>query len=654
VIAAILVAGVALAGVVAHVVRTPRVMPTTVITGPAPPAPLDARAAPPAAAHATPTISYVGSGRCAECHEKQARAWRTSWHARALAPATPAAVAGNFGNAHFTGSSSEAWMTRKGETSVMRAPGADGALADFRVDWVIGGKRMQDNITVRPDGRWQVLPVYFHVTQHAWVDYTETKQGALTPEHPFYWTNVRRMANHECLDCHTTDLHVAYDEAARQWTTSFRDGSVACESCHGPGSRHAETQEAADILQPAHAGAAGLTACARCHGPHDPVFPLFDAEHAFRAGDPYDERYDPIEIGASGDFFADGRPSTSSFEYQAVVQSACYRTGGATCLTCHTAPHDAHRPAELRADPDASCRTCHAPIAKAGRGHSHHAAVRCVACHMPPVVTGVLDHFADHAIDVPSPANTVRHGVPSACGVCHADRTPDALAAWLVTQWPAAATRQARRIRLADAFDDATRQDSARPLQAVIGDAGEAPTLRGAAALAIARRFGAAAAPTLRPLLDSPEVLLRAKGLEALGLAHATSAAEAIAARLDDRSIRVQLAAALALYDLHDPRGEPALARLASAPATAGLMVPHLELGTAAARRGDLAGARSELTEVVRLAPYYVEALARLAAIAAQQGALVEARARNAQALALDPHHKGALGLAAKLASDPR
>src|SRR5947208_45462 len=84
-----------------------------------------------------------------------------------------------------------------------------GALADFPVDWVIGGKRMQDDVTVFPDGRWQVLPVYFHTTKHEWVDYTESKQGALTPDHPFYWTNARRMANHECLDCHTTNLAVS-------------------------------------------------------------------------------------------------------------------------------------------------------------------------------------------------------------------------------------------------------------------------------------------------------------------------------------------------------------------------------------------------------------------------------------------------------------
>jgi predicted CXXCH cytochrome family protein len=610
-------------------------------------------AAPPAPPR--PARAYVGSARCAECHDKEAAAWRKSWHARALARGTPAAVVGDFRNAHFAGSSSEAWMLRKGQASVMRAHGADGALGDFAVDWVIGGKRMQDNITVFPDGRWQVLPVYFHVTKHEWVDFTETKQGALTPEHPFYWTNVRRMANHECLDCHTTGLQVVYDEAARRWTTTFADDSVACESCHGPGDQHAETQEAADIVHPTHAGAIGLAACARCHGPRNPVFPMFDADHQFRAGDAYDEWYDPIEIGATSDFFVDGRPSTSSFEYQAMVQSACFRKGGATCLTCHTAPHEAHRPAELRADPDAACRTCHAEIDRAGKAHTHHApAVHCVACHMPPVVNGVLDHFADHAIDVPSPANTVRHQIPSACGVCHADRPPADLAAWVAAQWPDAAVREARRARLADAFDEATARASARPLQAVVADPAEAPTLRGAAALTLARRFGAAAAPALRPLLDSPDLLLRAKACEALGAARAVVAAEAVAARLADPSLRVQLAAALALHDMHDPRGEPALARLANAPATAHLMVPHLELGHARAQRGDLTGARRELTRVVQLAPYYVDGLAALAALAAQQGDLVEARARVAQALALEPHHKAALGLAARLRDDPR
>ncbi|MEO8704487.1 MAG: tetratricopeptide repeat protein [Kofleriaceae bacterium] len=599
------------------------------------------------------TSTYIGSERCADCHADEHARWQTSWHARALAPGTGKAVVGTFANAHFTGTSSEAWMRRRGDTATMRTRGADGALADYRVDWVIGGKRMQDNVTVLPDGRWQVLPVYFHVTGKAWVDYTEAKQGALTPDHPFFWTNSRRMANHECLDCHTTALHVEYDERAKRWKTEFVDGNVACEDCHGPGSQHAETSAKGDIVHPVNARAIGMAACARCHGPRKPLYPLLDPEHQFKPGDSYDELYDPIVVtignGMSPDFYVDGKPRTSSFEYQAMLQSTCYRKGGADCLTCHTAPHDkAHRKNELRAAPDEVCRQCHATVFAAGARHTHHKAASCLACHMPPVVSGVLDQFVDHAIDVPAPQNR-RHGLPDACSTCHRDKTPDALVAAVVEWWPDAATRQARRVRLADAFDPETARTSARPLLVTVIDSTEAPTVRGAAAKVMARRFGPDSARVFLPLLASTDVVLRAKAVEALAMAKATVASTAIAGLLSDRSVRIRLAAALALHDLGDSRGDVALQQLADAPETSHLMLPHLELGQTAGARRDWPAAKRELEWVAKLAPYYADALGQLAAVLVELGELDEARARIDQLLQLEPTHRGGLALRARV-----
>ena len=632
----------------AHVMAAPPPSP------PLPPLPADA---------AVTANSYIGSAACGECHPKELAGWRRSWHARALAPATGAAVVGDFADAKFTGTSSEATMTRAAGAPMMKTLGPDGVRADYAIAWVIGGKRMQDTVTVFPDGRWQVLPVYFHVADKKWVDYTEAKQGKVTPEHPFWWSNARRMANHECLDCHTTNLRVSHDDASGAWTTTASDFNVACESCHGPGGHHGDTSKPADIIHPTHAGALGVTACARCHGPRQPLWPLLDPEHAFRLGDDYDEAYDPIVVtlpggGTSSDFFADGRPATSSFEYQAMLQSQCYRKGGATCLTCHTAPHAAGpdgkaRHADLRDTPDKLCRGCHESIAPT---HSHHtalAAQQCVACHMPPVVSGVLDHFADHAIDVPDLATTAKHGVPNACAVCHADKQPEALAAAVAAWWPAAATRQARRERLADALDETTAAASGPALRAVIADAAEAPTLRGAAGILLARRGHAAAARDLLPLLASELTVLRAKGCEALGAARAPATGDAVAALLADRSLRVRLACALALYDMHDARGEPALAALADAPATAHLLVPHLELGRAAAAREDWGAARRELTTVVQLAPYFTDAIVELAGVDAELGDLTDARRRVASVLAVEPRNRGGLALAAKLDRRP-
>jgi hypothetical protein len=597
-----------------------------------------------------PVKKFTGSVACGDCHDDELAGWKKSWHVRALSPATDKFAVG--ADAHFKGTSSEATMLHRGAQRVMNTQGPDGKPADFNVAWVIGGKRMQDSVTVFPDGRWQVLPIYFHVADKSWVDYTETKQGALTPDHPFWWTNARRMANHECLDCHTTNLSVTHDDATGKWTTTATDFTVACESCHGPSGVHADTTKKADIIQPAKAGAVGVSACARCHGPRQPLWPLLDADHAFRLGSDYDEFYDPIVItlpggSTSSDFFADGRPSTSSFEYQAMLQSACYRKGNATCLTCHTAPHAvSHRKAELRDEPDKLCKSCHQALAP---DHSHHKTATCIACHMAPVVSGVLDHFADHTIDIPAPATTASHNVPNACGVCHTDKSPAVLGADIVKWWPDAGKRQARRERLADAFDEATAASSTPALRAVIADTDEAPTLRGAAAITLARRIHAAAAPDLTPLLANPLTVIRAKACEALGDAHARDAADAVAGKLADPSLRVRLACSLALLDMRDPRGELALTRLANDPSTSHLMIPHLELGHAMIRRHDYAAAKTELLQVAQLAPYFADGLVDLAATYASLGDLVEARRRVAAVLQIEPRHRGALALARKL-----
>lgn len=591
---------------------------------------------------------YAGSAACKECHEKNYERWSHDWHARALAPASEAAIVGDFRNRHFRGDSSEAWMSRKGGAFVMRTHGRDGQLADYRVEWAIGGKRMQDAVAVMPGGRWQVLPVYFHVTGGgAWVDYNEAKQGRVTPDHPWFWTNFRRTANKECIECHTTGVDVRYDRAAHSWSTDLVDAGVACEACHGPGARHAETKEKHDIVRPDHIDKElALSLCGRCHGPHDPLFPLLDAKDQFRPGERYDARYQALVITdgteRSGEYFADGRPSSSTFEYQALLQSRCYRAGGATCLTCHTAPHaEAHGPNELKTGD--SCRGCHAMPAD----HSHHKNVSCVDCHMPKLLSGVLDKFADHSIDVPNVANTTRHGVPNACGVCHDAKTANKIEAL----WPNAARRNERRVRLADAFDEKTAAASSQALAAVAGDVSEAPSLRGAAAVVLAQRFGAASASTLVPLLHDNSEVVRARALEALGYANARAAADAVAALGDDPSVRVRQNAALVLASFDDPRARPLLETLATDPATAHLMRPHVLRAIGAANRGELDAAARELDLVLADTPYAVDALVLLADVNARRGNLTSARSLLEEALRFDPRHRGARGRLAAMSA---
>jgi len=592
--------------------------------------------------------AFAGSETCRDCHQKNYERWTHDWHARALSKAEKTFVAGRFDDAHFKGESSEAWMLRRANGYVMRTRNREGQLLDYKVDWLIGGKRMQDTVTVFPDGRWQVLPVYYHVTgKGEWVDYNEAKQGRVGPDHPHFWTNFKRTVNKECLECHATGVDVRYDANARTWTTSFADAGVACEACHGPGARHAETKAKSDIFRPSKND---ISVCGRCHGPHEPLFPLLVSNQQFRPGEHYDDRYQALVITdgteRSGEFFADGRPSSSSFEYQAVIQSRCYRIGGATCLSCHTAPHQDHGPNDVKLD--AGCRDCHKAL---DASHSHHHSVSCEDCHMPRILSGVLDRFPDHAIDIPNPANTIRHGVPNACTNCHRDKQPAEMQKAIELWWPGAANRQARRLLLADAIDEKTAAASLEPLTRVVRGEHEAPSLRGAAAVLLAQRFPGDAAAVIVPLLHDRDPLARAKFLEALGYAHTSGIADPVATLVNDPSVQVRQMAALVLASLGDPRGVPALDALASNPATHALVRPHIMLAINAANHGDLARAKRELELVVSEVPYAVDAQVMLGDIAARKGDFAAARKDFEEALRFNPSHRGAL---TRIAALPR
>ncbi|MCU1245937.1 MAG: hypothetical protein JWN02_1847 [Acidobacteria bacterium] len=597
--------------------------------------------------------AYAGSERCKECHEKNYLRWTHDWHARALGKAGEKEVAGDFRDRHFRGEASEAWFSRRGGEYLVRTRGRDGTLGDYPVQWLIGAKRMQDPVTVFDDGRWQVLPVYFHITSggkqpHQWVDYNSAKQGRVEADHPYFWTNFQRTANKECIECHATGLDVRYERSTHRWSTSFVDAGVACEACHGPGGRHAETKAKGDIIHPGHlAKELQLAICARCHGPREPLFPLLDWRDQFRPGQRYDDRYQALVITdsteRSGEFFADGRPNSSSFEYQALLQSRCFLRGGATCLSCHTAPHQEHAANEIKKDANASCSGCHAALTSHAAAHSHHRAATCVDCHMPKLLSGVLDHFPDHTLDIPNPENTVRHDVPNACNLCHADRKPADMQRSVESWWPEARSKQGRRFRLAEAIDEKTAAGSFGALTEVVRDGSETPTLRGAAALLLGQRFPREAASVLLPLLGERDQLVRSRFVEGLGYAQAREAGDAVAGLGNDPSIHVRQMAALVLASFRDPRGIAALQRLADDPETRALSRPHIMLAIDAANHGDLGRAQRELEFVVAEVPYATDALVMLGDIHARQGDMAAAKALFEEALRFNPRQKNAL-----------
>ena len=540
-------------------------------------------------------------------------------------------------------------LMRQG-TYVMRTADREGHVDDHRVNWLVGGKRMQDMLTELDDGRWQVLPVYFHVTGRGeWVDYNEAKQGIVGPTHPFFWQNVRRTANRECLSCHATGVSVSYQRQTHHWVTSMVEPGVGCEACHGPGARHVESKAKGDIVSMETLSAERANAvCANCHGPREPHFPLLDATHRFVPGSLYEQSFQPSGLvdgdSRSGEYFVDGRPSSSSFEWQALQQSKCFLQGQVTCLTCHVAPHAVvHGANELKpATADATCAGCHEVEAGDPRAHSHHAQTACVSCHMPKVVSGVLDHFADHSIDVPAPETTLTHGVPNACATCHLKSSAQQLVTQTAKWWPASSKRRARRIQLADAFDEKTKAASEAALIAVVTDAHEAPLLRGFAAELLGQRFSVSAAKVLPDLLEAGDGYLRSRVVSGLSAARAKSASDAVAKRLGDSSLVVREFSAMLLTSWGDARGPAALEVLANDPDTQSLVRPHLVLAQRAMAAKRFDEARREVARVLELMPYGAQALLLEADLAMQRRDVPGARDALEECLRFDPANRGA------------
>ena len=194
-------------------------------------------------AHAEAPADYIGAQACAGCHAAETKDWLTTHHAKAMQPATPAKVLGDFADARFEQDGVASIFSRAGDRFTVRTQGKDGAVADFDIAYTFGVYPLQQYLIALPGGRLQAFGI-------AWDSRAKEQGGqrwyslysgqALPPGDRLHWTGRDQTWNYMCADCHSTGLHKNFDLAADRYATSWTDPSVACEACHGPGSRHVE------------------------------------------------------------------------------------------------------------------------------------------------------------------------------------------------------------------------------------------------------------------------------------------------------------------------------------------------------------------------------------------------------------------------------
>ncbi len=481
-----------------------------------------------ARAQAAPTPAFVGAKTCAECHARVSHRWRNGRHSKMAQPATAASVKGDFAKGEIT-LRGERYRLRVQDGRYFIHERASGPQqVEHKVDFTLGNRRIQHYLTRRADGWIVVLPPTWDVVRRQWFHNMEI----VRPDEKH--VNGVQVWNKNCDGCHVSQQRKNFDPATRSYATEWGDFGTSCERCHGPGGLHAagyrgraETgapaPATAGILNPGKLDARRSTSvCAQCHSLRDVVVAGYSA-----GADYYDHFLPILEYGPRQEsdpaWWPDGRPRRFSNDALGLWQSRCFQKGGASCLHCHLDPHepDVEANAQLRSDNHELCTQCHAEIGRDVARHTHHPAASpgssCVECHMPPTVFSIKAKIRDHAISVPVPENTLRFGIPNACGACHADRKAEWAAA-VLERW--GARRGRRLVEQAEAFSQgrAKRPEAVAKLVAVAGRRDESPLIRANAVGYLATRFATEdARAAVLEALRSEEPLLRAVAALNLG-----------------------------------------------------------------------------------------------------------------------------------------
>lgn len=411
-------------------------------------------------AHGAP---HATSASCRRCHESHYASWARTFHRTMTQEASsPGAVLGEFdGRAlRYLGLTATMERAPSGAPRIAFADATGAIVRRAMIERTVGSRRYQQYLARDGDVLFR-LPIAWSVADARFFHMNGAFLGADPPEPaahaagipPGYDRHLTRW-NDNCVFCHNVAPRPGWSESNQTFTTEVAELGVACEACHGPGEAHAAANAnplrryalhlsgARDptITNPTHlSGLRSAEICGRCHGQR--LAP--DVSIFLTRGDPYvpgDDLSDystPLaaDTPLHGDatvfadrFWRDGTARLTAYEHQGYLASPCRADATFSCTSCH-AMHDGDPRGQLRPDAigDGACTQCHESLAteSAVAAHTRHEAdgegARCVACHMPRIVYGLVDVHRSHRIEAPDPAQNARDARPDACTLCHVE-----------------------------------------------------------------------------------------------------------------------------------------------------------------------------------------------------------------------------------------
>ena len=418
--------------------------------------------------------NYVTSDSCRACHPGNYASWHTSFHCTMTQVATPATFLPEQTPVELAFAGKEHRLSREGQeiTVATRSLGEKEYGPPRQLVLLTGSHTLQIFWTETGQGRTlEQFPFAYIIAEKMWAPVTQT---FLMPPETKEAYSIGSW-NGACMDCHVTQGVSNFVEG-NKWDSKVAEFGIACEACHSEGREHIAanrnpfrrwqlylSKESDPTIANAKKmkGPESALACGQCHsvwafnGMNEKID--FNRQGGkFRPGkDDLVQRFvvQPNEKDhaiqkdfirqTEPDFFrnrfwGDGMIRVTGREMNGVQESPCFKGGDFSCISCHEM-HPAEttkvaleswaRSDQLapKMESDQACLQCHQEMASRLTSHTHHTAdssgSRCYNCHMPHTTFGLLHAMRSHQVSSPNVRESLDHGRPNACNLCHLDQT---------------------------------------------------------------------------------------------------------------------------------------------------------------------------------------------------------------------------------------
>lgn len=561
-------------------------------------------------------ISFVGSEKCAPCHQEAYKAWQGSHHDLAMDLATEETVLGDFDNATFTDPYNQVTSRffRENGKFIVQTEGPDGAPGTFTISHTFGVYPLQQYLVPFSGGRLQCLNIAWDVRKNAW--YRLPPYQVKGPGDWLHWTRGGQTWNGMCAECHSTRLSKGYDLNTDSYTTTWFEIDVGCEACHGPGSDHIEWASHPAMGRPPASNKAlsvetanlnpkkQTTLCAPCHSRR---FQLGDNQHD--QGELLD-RLVPSLL-EEGLYYPDGQILEEVYVYGSFTQSKMYQHG-VRCSDCHNI-----HSLELHQEGNALCLQCHRKAVYDSPSHHFHKQEHqgrpskghlCVKCHMPDRPYMGIDERSDHSLRIPRPDLSLTIATPNSCSAkgCHGDKD----LAWVnehFTKWYG----QSRKHHYGETIAAARAgTPEAAPLLRELAADNLLPAIVRATAVALLRNYpGDQTTDAFTAALQAEEALIRYTAIRSLNHLDHAAKVNLLAPKLYDkvRAVRMEAALALAPVPVDKIRADDHQALENGLEEYRSAMLYNSDFAPQRYNLGNLAAARGGIDTAVR---YYLDAIA--------------------------------------------